>query len=270
VALSRYLEEWMHIVAIYDLKGSAEHLARNLSGVMGITPYEARARVMAPGGGPAVVGGFAEAAAAAACAQRLKVAGFSTLILDSVEAGGAASRFDAFQVRFGTDTLATIDRRSGSREFPYDRVTMLLRGTIFGSATDSDVTREKKFSPGLAILSGGLILRKTVQTVTQTVTSHSQPFLYLCTPEHPPVALYPEQMDFSTLGANRQLSREANFGWICAELRRRCSRAVWDDRLQTRPGQAQLLGPTLSPDSYLDLAITLLVQAAAASDPQAQ
>ena len=33
----------------------------------------------------------------------------------------------------------------------------------------------------------------------------------------------------------------------------------WDDRLLTKPGLAQVLGPAFDPELYLDLAVTLIV-----------
>jgi hypothetical protein len=257
----------MHVVAINRLQGSVDQLACRLAGALDVTPYEARARVMVPGGGPAVVGAFAAPADAAACVRRLQGAGFATLIVDSSEIARDDNRFDVYQIRFGGDALEAVARNGGHRSVPFASVTLLLRGMAFGRAVESSVVREKKFSPGRAVLSGGLLLRKTVETVTETTTSYQKLFLMIYAAGQSPLVLNPEQMDFSTLGSNLRLTREANFAWVCAELRRNCARAVWDERLQTRQGQAQLLGPTLSPDVYLDLGIALLARAAATTVP---
>jgi hypothetical protein len=80
------------------------------------------------------------------------------------------------------------------------------------------------------------------------------------------VVLRQADIDYTALGDKRQPSRVANFNWICAELRRRCTAVDWDDRLQTRPGLAQVLGPAFDPESYLNLAITLVVLAKKHSD----
>lgn len=250
----------MHVVAINRLQGPVDQLASSLAAALGITPFEARSRVMVPGGGPAVVGAFAESAAADACARCLHEAGFATLVLDSSAAARNDNRFDVYRIRFGIEGIEAVERGGGLRTIPFDAITLLLRGTAFGHAVESNVTREKKFSPGRAVLSGGLLLRKTVETVTETTTPYQKLFLMIYASEYPPLVLNPGQMDFSTLGSNLRLTREANFAWICAELRRRCASAAWDDRLQTRQGQAQLLGPTLSPEVYLGLAIALLVR----------
>lgn len=250
----------MHVVAIHRLQGPADQLAQQLAAVLGCTPYEARSRVIAPQGGPAVVGAFADRTAAADCAARLAAAGFAPLVLDAA-AAVEEERFVAYQVVFEPTGLTATTRGGPTATWPYREVTLLLRATAFSSTTQSETTREKKFSAGRALLSGGLVMNKTVKTVNETTTQHRYPFLQVYAPSRPPLVLNPEQMDFSTLGDARQLSREANFGWICAELRRRCPGARWDDRLQARPGQAQLLGPALSPELHLELAMALLARA---------
>ncbi len=103
-------------------------------------------------------------------------------------------------------------------------------------------------------------MRKKVKTVTATANQDREPFCHLYTTGQPPVVLRQNEIDYSTLGEHRQLSRDANFTWICTELRRRCSAAQWDDRLQTRPGLAQVLGPAFDPEQHLDIAIALIAQ----------
>lgn len=103
-------------------------------------------------------------------------------------------------------------------------------------------------------------MRKKVTSVTASTTQDRQPFCHLYAPEQPAIVLRQSEIDYSALGENRQLSREANFTWICNELRRRCVAAQWDDRLQTRPGLAQVLGPAFDPERHIDIAIALVSQ----------
>jgi hypothetical protein len=62
------------------------------------------------------------------------------------------------------------------------------------------------------------------------------------------------------LGAALQQTRQANFSYLLEELRRHRADARYDDRLLTRAGQVQLLGPSLSPEQYLDIATSLLAK----------
>ncbi len=254
----------MHVVAIHRLQGSPEELAGRLAAALGILPFEARARVIAPGGGPAVVGCFAEASAAAACVARLREQGFAVLGLDAAAAEREAARFIAHQLTLTDAGLAAVDRQGGRLLLPWGEIRLLLRGTGIITTTTTTTSEEKKFSPGLALATSGLLMRKTVKSTSESTTQQRQPFLLVYARERQPLLIRQDQTDYSTLGEDRQLSREANYNWVCAELRRRAPQAAYDDRLQTRPGQAQLLGSTLPPEQHLDLAITLLTRAAAA------
>ncbi len=252
----------MHVVAVHRLQGSPDQLARDLATVLGITPYEARSRVIAPNGGPAVVASFASAEPAATCAARLRDAGFFPLVVSDQEMENDSNRSLVRQLQFAPGGLHLALRDGGNLSIPYAEVTLLLRGAGIVTSTAVETRTEKKFDLGRAVVSGGLVMRKKTTTVTEHTTHERQPFCHLYLPGRPPVVLRQNEMDYSALGADRQLSREANFNWICAELRRRCPAAILDDRLQTRPGLAQLLGPALDPERYLDLAITLLARAA--------
>jgi len=254
----------MHVVAIHQLQGTPEELAPRLAAALGILPYEARSRVIAPGGGPAVVGCFAEAEAATACGDKLREQGFAVLQLDSATIEKDADRFIAHQVTFFAQGLEALDRQGERLLLPWAEIRLVLRGTGILTTTATTTTEEKKFSAGLALATGGLMMNKKVKTTSETTTQLRQHFCLVFAAGRPPLLLRQEQMDYTSLGAQRQLSREANYNWVCAELRRRAPQAAWDERLQTRPGQVQLLGPFLSPEQYLDLAITLLTRASAA------
>ena len=251
----------MHIVAVHRLTGATDQLARELAAVLGCTPYEARARVLAPTGGPVVVASFAAGEPATACAARLREAGFVPLMVTTDEVENDGGRCLVRQVCFDTDRLQIVTRDNARFALPFAEVALLLCGTGIVSRSEVETKTEKKFDIGRAVVSGGLMMRKKTTTVTEQVSQERQPFCHLYLPGQPPVALRQGELDYSTLGADRQLTREANFNWICAELRRRCPAARWDERLKTRPGQAQLLGPALDPERYLDLAVTLVAKA---------
>ena len=248
----------MHVVAIHHLTGTTDQLARELAAVLGCTPYEARARVLVPSGGPVVVASFAAGEPATACAARLRDAGFAPLLLATAEVENDNRRCLVRQVRFDADQLHIVSRDNAQLALPFAKVALLLRGIGIISRSEVETKTEKKFDLGRAVVSGGLMLRKKTTTVTEQVSQERQPFCHLYLPGHPPVVLRQNELDYSALGAARQLTREANFNWICTELRRRCPAARSDERLQTRAGQAQLLGPALDPERYLDLAITLI------------
>jgi len=250
----------MYIVAIHHVQGSGEELARSLACVLGITPYEARPRVTTPGGGPAIVTSFAAADQAHDCAIKLQAGGFTPVLIDSEQMETDRNRLLVSQVQFTPEALHVVTQAEQQISLPYGKINLLLRGAGIISTIEIESTTKKKFALGRAVATGGLMMRKKVKTVTATANQDREPFCHLYTTGQPPLVLRQADLDYSALGENRQLSRDANFTWICTELRRRCTNALWDDRLQTRPGLAQVLGPSFDPERHLDLAITLIAQ----------
>lgn len=248
----------MHSVAVYQLQGTSEQMAQDLAAALGTTTYEARLRVIIPGGGPVVVANFATSEQARDCVVRLHAAGFVSLVVDSEQLETDPTRLLVRQLQFTSDSLQVTTRDDQRLSLPYPEVKLLLRGAGIVSSVQVETSTQKKFALGRAVVSGGLVMRKTVKTVSSTINQDRHPFCHIYTPDRQALVLRQAELDYSGLGADRQLSQEANFSWICAELRRRSPSAAWDDRLQTRPGMAQLLGPTLNPECNLDLAITLI------------
>jgi hypothetical protein len=245
------------IVAIRTVQGPVDSATRDLAAALDITPYEARSRVIRSGGGPCVVATFAAAEPAAACAARLEQAGFAALVLDSAEVETDAERFVVQQLHLNEHDLQVLNRAGEVRTLPYRDVVLLLRGAGIRSTTTTETTTKKKFDAGRALISGGLLLRKKVKIVTESKSHDRRFFCYVYAAGGRPLALLQDRIDYACLGPDLQLSREANYSWICAELRRRCGSAVWDDRLQTLAGQSQLLGPALFPEHHLELAVAL-------------
>ena len=250
----------MYIVAIHKLQGETQDLAQKLAQVMGVTAYEARARVSVPGGGPAVITNFAANDKAAECVSRLQEAGFTPLLIDAEQIESDLNRLIVSKINFATESLEVVCQDDQMLSLPYADIRLLLRGAGILTTTELETSTKKKFALGRAVATGGLMMRKKVTTVTANTTQDRQPFCHLYAQGWPPIVLRQAAIDYSPLGANRQLSRDANFTWICSELRRRSGAAQWDDRLQTRPGLAQVLGPTFDPECHLDIAIALVSQ----------
>ncbi len=266
----------MTVLAIYNLKGNEALLARQLAAVLHKTVYEANSRVRAPGGGPSVIGSFASAGPARDTAALLEERGFDTLLLDEPELEADARRFVVHSYSLGPASMLLAARPGGTGaaggtgspgsntrlEVAYDAVELLLRGVVIsrpdkGAAGSGRTVR--KFSLTRAALSGGLILTKAVPAPRRPPVEEREGFLQLYARGLPPVAWRESELSYHTSRGMALLpSRHANFVQLVAELRRRCPRAVYDERLASRAGQAQLLGPALSPDSHLDVAISVL------------
>jgi hypothetical protein len=64
----------------------------------------------------------------------------------------------------------------------------------------------------------------------------------------------------TTAASQRQPTAAANFSRLVERLREQAPNAGYDDRLNTRAGQLQLLGERLTPEAHLEIAALLLAR----------
>ena len=250
----------MLVLAIYNLKGNEALLARELAAVLNRTVYEAGSRVRAPGGGPSVIARFPEPRAARDAAALLRARGFDTLLLGEDEIEDDQRRFVVRGFELLGEEL-TVESQGARRTVRYQDVELLLRGTRIVQHEARAGPPTRKLSLVRAALSGGLIVTKAVHPPRQPPVEEREGFLHLYARGAPPLAWREDKLLYRSLGKALLPSRHANFAQVVAELRRRCPGAAYDERLTTRAGQAQLLGPTLSTDLHLDVAISVLAAA---------
>jgi hypothetical protein len=250
----------MHVVAIYGLSGDVAENARVLAGTLGVTPYEARARVQIQGGGPAVVGTRPDASGAEALADQLRSAGFSVLVCDT----GVADEVIAFEARsfeLGHHALVAATSDGERREIPWTCIDLLVRGVSSTRETTRKKVKQRQLSLGRAVVTGGLMLHKTKETEQVSTATTFEGFVVGYSTVYGPVALRELGVAYQSLGAAMQPSRTANFLHLVGELRRLAVQATFDDRLMRRAVQQQILGPTLDAEDHLDLAVALMARA---------
>ncbi len=248
----------MHVVAISNWNEETTELVHALASVLGITAFEARPRLI--GNGPAVVASFADAEMALALAKKLNQIGFATLIVDAMAVRSSAGHFIVRRFQFNKWSLL-IETSSGQQEeFPYEEVDLLLPGTSIAGTSEIKTVTERKFSLGKTLLSGGIPMTSKVEHQEEVITEERGKVLYLYAGKRPPVVFSQNGMNYDGFGAAMKLSREQNFAHLTSELRRFCPGVGYDDRLLNRIGQARLLGPTLNPETNLDLAAEILAR----------
>jgi hypothetical protein len=252
------------VLAIYNLKGNEALLARQLAAVLHKTVYEASSRVRAPGGGPSVIASFAAPRAAHDAAALLRARGFDTLLLAESEIEADARRFLVRRFELAPESMVVESRRA-RLEARYGDVDLLLRGVAITArqpAAARTMPGTRRISLARAALTGGLIMTKPVHPVRQPAIEEREGFLHLYGRGLPPLVWRENEVLYRPLGgAALHPSRQANFADLIGELRRRCPQAAYDERLASRAGQAQLLGPSLSPREHLDVAISVLADA---------
>ncbi|MDD2540026.1 MAG: hypothetical protein PHH28_03155 [Desulfuromonadaceae bacterium] len=248
----------MHVVAINRWKEETPELVQALAGVLGITAFEARQRMI--GAGPAVAASFADRERARTVAKKLEQDGFATLIIDAMAVRSRAGDFIIRRFQFNKMSILIETGDGQQKEIPYEEIDLLLQGTSIAGTSELKTVTERKLSIGKTLLSGGIPMTSKVERQEEITTEERGKVLYLYADTQSPVIFRQNGVTYDGLGAAMKLSRELNFTYLISELRRLCPAADYDDRLLTRAGQTRLLGPTLNPETNLDLAAEILAQ----------
>lgn len=250
----------MYAVAIdYDPR-DAERFAEPLAYALDRSLLEARNRLSDPRGGPTVVGNFAEEASAGICVRKLREAGIACTVLAPAEIETDSGRFPVRSFRFEESGFQAASRYGLETTIPYAEIDLLVRGTLFTPRPEMGIVEERRFSPARTLLSGGIVMTKRKLTKRAIPMEEREGFLQLYAGDRPPLVFREASLHYQALGAALRPSSHANFEQLVNRLRELAPRALYDERLGDKPGRARVLGPTLSPDRHLDVALTLIAR----------
>ena len=250
----------MHIVAIHNLPENKESLAATLAAALGATVYEALSRLRSLGKGPFVVSVFAAIGPAEELVKKLRAGGFDSALLKEGEIETEAAGFVVRKFRFSGDALIVESRNEESLAIDYSSIELILRGTSIAQSTTTQTVKEKKFDPGMALLTSGLKMTKTTEKILESTVQTREGFVYLYAGDQQTLIFREGGLSYDSLGTALQPTRQANFSYLLEELRRRSQEAIYDDRLLNRAGQVQLLGPSLRPENHMHIATSLLAK----------
>jgi hypothetical protein len=250
----------VYAVAIDYHPRDAERFAEPLAYALDRSLLEARNRLSDPGGGPTVVGNFAEEATAGICVRKLREAGIACTVVAPAEIETDSDRFAVRSFRFAEGAFEAASRYGKEVAIPYGEIELLVRGTLFTPRPEMGVVEERRFSPTRTLFSGGIVMTKRKLTKRAIPMEEREGFLHLYAGGRPPLVFREGSLHYQALGAALRPSSNANFDRLVALLRQRAPLALYDQRLGDKPGRARVLGPTLSPDRHLDLALTLIAR----------
>lgn len=248
----------MFIVAIDMPPGQPDSLAKPFAEATGKTNYEALARLRGIGACPLVVATFDKEDPARGLSERLRASGFQCIVLSEVEQNREASAMSVQRITFNPDGMTLGPTAKEAIEIPYAGVRAIVRGTSSVMHTAIEISKEKKFSAGKAILTSGLSFTSTTERKIETASEVREGIITLYIENHPPMLLRESGLDYNYLGGLKQATRMANFSKVAGELRARCTQALYDERLLNRQTQAQVLGPMLSPHKHLHIATAII------------
>lgn len=247
----------MYIVVLPSPPGGDSAIAV-LAGALHLSRLEARARVQAAQSGAAVVARFADQQAARDCAARLSADGLPSLVVARREVESDADRLAVERFELAAEGIAAHDAAGRQATLAYSAVRTILRASRLISETTTEIVRERKLSLGRAILTGGLVMTRVEKRKRQTTRGEPEGLLYVHADGQRPLCFAQLALDYRGLGSKLAPNAAENFDRLCEAIRLRCPAARWDDRLTSRTFQAALLGPALSPEQHLDLALALL------------
>jgi len=248
----------MYAVVIYHWKEQKPEMIRAVAGDLGITEYEVQQRMI--GGSPVVLACFADPHQAEALSDTLKSHDMQVMIIDIDAFQRRTGRFVVRWFAFGPSALRIKLEDGRGGEIPYEKIGVILTGLSTTRNTETTTESRRKFSLGRTIVAGGIPMSKKVTNQKKTESISQRKVIYLFIHDRMPLVFLQDTLVWDGLGEKMKLSREQNFAFLTSELRRHCPGAMWDDRLLKRFAQVRLLGPTLNPDTYLDLAAAILAR----------
>lgn len=257
----------MYVVAILELATSVEAEAAALAADLGSTAYEQRLHLVA--GLPAVVLTTADPAPARALLRSLRARGHGAL---AVDAAAVISSGDMVLLRRGSldpgglvaeDPAATGvpgELAPAAEHLPFDDILALVRATQRQRLESKVDVKERKFGVGRAVMTGGLVMSKTVTREETRVSDERSEVLYLFRKSgERPWLLRERSASYGWLEGKLAPSSIQNFTATVALLRQRAPGAFYDERLTGPRRQIPFsVSGADSPDPTADLLAHLI------------
>lgn len=229
-----------------------ELVVRSLARAAGVTAYELAMRLRVLDGHSGVLTTFAGREPAEATAAALTSGGVRSWVMRGrVEPAVAEVRrfsLDDGQLRVWLDGGAELEMAAPD-------VRMLLHGVRH---------RERPVPRAMPLASAGSWAGPLLGLSTTSAVGHRpspEPFLRAYVPGRPVLAFHAATLRYGDLDEAIAPTRAVNFQRVVTRLRHGCPAARYDGRLRRWTEQTRVLGPTLRPERYLELAISLVVGA---------
>lgn len=218
-----------HVVAIAKLATSIDVEAKALAADLGTTAYEVRLKLAAAL--PAIVLVTTDGAAAQALAGQLRSRRHGVVQCRMSDVIRAPAMVQLRRFELADDALV-----SGDAELPWRDISALVRARHAHRDETTTKVKEKKFDVTRAVLSGGLVTRKTQSREVTTRSESIEQVLYLFRASgDTPWLLREHATNYGGLGAALAPTATQNFIVTVDKLRARAPHAAFDDTLVRRP-----------------------------------
>jgi hypothetical protein len=241
------------VVALTELATSPDVEAPLLASDLGVTPYEARQKLAV--GMPCVVLFTEDRARTTALMGSLRARGHGVVACEGRAVAPSAAMQKVRRFRFEPDALVLrgpSDAADGSQDerLPYAEMLALLRATHRRTQETREETKEKKFRPAAAIITGGVILTKTVTREVVRTNEDKEQVVYVFRRSGAPCLLREGGADYSGLGEAVLPTRIQNFATTLRLLREHAPRVPYDERLVSVKRLPELPGDLGAPRAF--------------------
>ena len=220
-----------YFVAIGTLATPIEAEAKALAADLGSTAYEERLVLAA--GLPAIVLATTDEAAAHALRGKLVARGHRAQVCRATDVISADAMVP--MRRFQLDAEA-LDSGDGAARLPWTDVACFVRAKHVRVTQTTATVKEKKLALGRAVLTGGLLTRKTETREVVKRSEDTEQVLYVFPGDGTtPWLLRELATHYGGLGAALAPTATANFNAALELFRKRAPHARFDDSLLRRP-----------------------------------
>ena len=218
-----------HLVAITALASPIEVEAKALAADLGTIAYEERLKLTA--GLPAIVLATTDGDAAQALLAKLRARKHRALLCRASSVVPASAMVSLRRFQMDADALVAADDR-----LPWRDVSALIHARHHKQTETTETVTDKKFNLGRAVMTGGLVMRKTEKREVTTRTADTEHVLYVFRADGgTPWLLRELGTHFGALGAALEPTATRNFQIAVEQFRARAPQAKFDASLVHRP-----------------------------------
>lgn len=231
----------MQLVAL--TRWSSEHGLEQelpmLAQAMGLALYDARLKLAAPL--PAVLASFTILERAQELLALVRRRGHGAVACEASAAPTPERSLSCRGFVLESDAFLGTDDQRRSFTLPYAQILGIVRAMELSSETQTFETAEKKFALGRALLSGGVMMNKTVMKSETSASSDRQQVAYVFQSAGPePLLLKENHLSYEGLGAQRTSTARRSFEALLAALQHHAPSAMYDERLVTHKRRVDL------------------------------
>jgi hypothetical protein len=228
----------VHVVAITRLAGDIDWEAKALAVDLGTIPYEQRLKLA--GGVPAIVLTTPDPARAHGVLKQIRGRGHDAVAVDADEVVATADMVVPKWLRLDPDAL--VSTHGAGARVAWTDIAALVRAVQRSHTETTEVVRGKEFSASRAVLTGGLVMKKSVTRELTSYAHDTEPVLYVfARGASVPWCLRERQLRYDALGDAATTSSTANFELMIDAVRVRAPGAAFDARLAARKVSAEQL-----------------------------